>query len=308
MDSQKTRYWTIPKAQGAVKAAFFSRSIMTAGGPEDVWLRFTEIRDAVSATEAAIGDRTLSRALKALLAAGQLKRKVEGKSSLYGLVILKPDLVKAFARAEGAAVESAGSIGGWGDGTQGWAVFGVPPIVPRRFRSRMKEACYRHQETMREVLYDVWDEWADAVLKPARKRVSRSEYKAGERGLLKLFEIQLQGIEGLAYSSRLLRLVEQTVPGTVSSFQKSIFPNASAQIPIGEGLALIASKISGQPLEEVRPEVERGLDLAQKQAQRAAALFKPIWDTLTPKEQERAGRRLQVASLMTASLTSVVHA
>jgi len=308
MDSRKTRYWTVERAQGAVKSAFFSRSILTPGDPEDFWLRFTEIRAAISLTEAKIGDRTLSRALRSLLAVGHLKKKTEGKFSFYGLVIQKPELVKAFARAEGAAIESAGTIGGWGDGTEGWAVFGVPPIVPRRFRSRVRSECLHHQDALREVLEDVWDEWIDGILKPARRRVPKAVYKTGERGILRLLEIQLQGIEGLAYSARLWQLVEQTVPGTLTSFRKSLFPNATSEVPIGEGISLLASKVTGQPIEEVRPEVEKALGLVQKQIQKAANSFKPLWDALTPKEQERAGTRLQAASAITANLTSVVHA
>ncbi|MGH9917407.1 MAG: hypothetical protein ACRD6W_00830 [Nitrososphaerales archaeon] len=270
-------------------------------------MRFTDIREAISLTEAKIGDRTLSRALRPLLAAGQLRRRAEGKFSYYGLVVQKADAVRAFARAEGAAIESAGTSGGWGDGAEGWAVFGVPPIVPHRFRSRFKRECLRHQGRLRAVLDEVWDEWIDAVLKPARRRVPKGIYVAGEKGILKLLEIQLQGIEGIAYSSRIWQLVEQTVPGTLASFQKSLFPNAASGVPIGEGISLLVSKVSGQPIEEVRTQVEDGLGLVQKRIQMAANAFKPLWDALTVKEQERAGRRLQSASAMTASLTSVVH-
>lgn len=296
------------RAEGAVKAAFFSRSVLTPGGPEKFWLRFTQIRDAVSADEGKIGDRTLSRTLKSLLSSGQLKKREEGKASLYGLVIPKPALVKAFAHAEGAGVEWAGTIGGWGDGSEGWAVFGVPEGVPRKYRSRLRKECLRHQASLREVLDEVLSEYVDAVLRPARKRVLPKVYKAGEKGLARLLEIQLLGIEGVAYSSRIWQLVERTVPGTLAAFRKTMFPGVSPEIPVGEGIALVISKLGSVPIESVRPEVEIELGRLQKQVEEAAASVGPLWESLTHSEQERASRRLHTASTMTAALTSVVHA
>ena len=308
MDSKRGKFWTLEKAEGAVKAAFFSRSVLTPGGPEKVWLRFTQIRDAVSAGEGKIGDRTLSRALKSLLNSSQLKKRQEGRASLYGLVIPRSALVNAFARAEGAAVESAGAIGGWGDGSEGWAVFGVPEGVPRKYRGRLKTECLRHQTSLREVLRRCPSEYVNSVLRPARKRLPRKVYKAGEKGILNLLEIQLFGIEGVAYSSRMWQLVEKTVPGTLAAFRKTMLPNISPEIPVGEGIALVLSKLGGVPIEEVRQEVERELGRLQKRAEAAAASVKPLWEALTHAEQERASRRLQAASAMTATLTSVVHA
>jgi len=302
------RIWTIERAEGAVKAAFFSRSVLTPDGPEKVWLRFTQIRDAVSANEGKIGDRTLSRTLKSLLSSGQLTRREEGKAALYGLVIPKPALVKAFARAEGAAIESAGAIGGWGDGSEGWAVFGVPESVPHKYRGLLRAECLRHRASLRDVLDDVLSEYIDSVLRPARKRVSRNVYKAGAKGINDLLEIQLLGIEGVTYSSRIWQLVESTVPGTLNAFRKTVIPGVTPEIPLGEGVALVVSKIGGVPIEEVRQEVEKELGQVQKRVEAAAASFKPLWESLTHAEQERASRRLQAASTMTAALTSVVHA
>ena len=303
-----SKFWTIERAQGAIKAAFFSRSILTLGDPEEVWLRFTEIQRAVSVSEGRIGDRTLSRALKALQAAGQLRKRAEGRASLYGLIIQPAEMLKSLARAEGSAVESEGAIGGWGDALEGWAVFGIPEVVPRRFQRRIRRECRRHQEEIRDVLYEIWDECLDAVLKPSQRRVSRSVFSAGREGILKIFEIQLLGVEGFASSSRLWRIVENVAPGTLSSFRKSIAGNQTSEIPIGEGIALLLSNIGAGPIEETRPQVEREMKRVQDRLQRAAVAFTPLWEALTPKEQERAGRRLQATSAMTASLTSVVHA
>lgn len=303
-----SKLWTLDRAGEAIRAAFFSRSILTPGGPEEFWLRFTQIREAITGSEGRIGDRTLSRALKILLAQGQLRKREEGRAAYYALVVSKSAKVTAYARAEGAAIESAGSIGAWGEPVEGWAVFGIPEIVPRKYRARLRAGCLKHQVFLREVLDDVLDDYVDSVLSPAKKRVSAKVYRAGEAGIMKLLEIQLVGIEGIAYSSRVWQLVEKTVPGTLAAFQKSMLPQVTPEIPIGEGIAMVVSKLGSLPMDGVKPEVDRKLHRLQKRVEGAAASVKPLWDSLTRTEKDRASRRLQAASAMTATLTSVVHA
>jgi DNA-binding transcriptional ArsR family regulator len=302
------KFWTLDRAGEAIRAAFFSRSILSSGKSEEVWLRFSQLGEAISAAEGRIGDRTLSRALKALVASGQLRRRQEGRATFYRLVLPKSAQISAYARAEGASVESAGSIGAWGEPLEGWAVFGVPEIVPRKYRRQVRAECLRHQTALREVLDDVLNEFVDSVLRPAKKRVHPKVYRAGEKAITRLLEIQLVGVEGIAYSSRLWQLVEHTVPGTLSAYRKSILPNVSPEVSLGEGIALVISKLGGIRLEEVRPEIEKELVRLQRRVDLAAASFKPLWEALTRAEQERAGRRLEAASKMTAAMTSVVHA
>jgi DNA-binding transcriptional ArsR family regulator len=303
-----TRFWTVDHAGEAIRAAFFSRSILSSGEVGDAQLRFSQIRQAVSTAEVPIGDRTLSRALKELTAKGQLKKRQEGRATFYSLVVPKSTKLTAFARAESASVAFAGSVGAWGDSTEGWAVFGVPEGVPRRYRSRLRAECLRHQASLRDVLDDVLNEYVDSVLRPARKRVSPKLYKAGVKGINDLLEIQLLGIEGVAYTSRIWQLVEKTVPGTMTAFRKSMLPGVSPEIPLGEGISLVVSKLGGVPIEDVRPEVDKELSRLQRRVEAAAASVKPLWDSLTQSERERAGRRLEAASKMIAALTSVVHA
>jgi hypothetical protein len=302
------KLWTIERAEGAVKAAFFSRSVLTPAEEGDVWLRFTEIRSAVSVGEGPIGDRTLSRALRSLLSSGQLKHRREGRASLYGLVISRTARVQAISRAEAAAIELSGAIGGWGDGSAGWSVFGVPDGVPRKYRAHLRAECLHHQEALRDILYGILDEYIDAVLRPTRSRVPRKVYQRGQKGLAQLLELQLLGIEGVAYTSRIWRIVEKTVPGTLDAVRRVVLPGITPEIPVGEGIALVVSKLGGVPIEEVRRDVEKELARLQNKVEQAAASVKPLWNALTDSEQERAGRRLQAASTMAAALTSVVHA
>lgn len=302
------KYWTVDKAQGAVKAAYFSKEVAVADDSPATWLRFSEIKRAISETESAIGDRTLSRALRGLVALGQLRRKVHGRVVSYGLVVSKVDLVSAFARAEAATLEAAGNVGGRGDSSEGWAVFGLPEIVPRAYAVRLKKACRSHQEELRSVLEDFSEDALDAVLKPARKKVSRKEFDAGKSAAWKIVEYQLIGTYGLAFSTRFWGVMEKLVPGSLRSYRKGLVPHAGAEISLPQAITALAARISGKRAEELRPEVEKQLQEMVREIDRLSKNFQPLWEALTPRQQERATRRLQAATAMTAGLTSVVHA
>ena len=308
MDSEKTKYWTIAKAQGAVKASFFSRGFLVSKGVGEVWLRFTEIKQIIAATEGPVGDRTLSRALAGLVGQNRLKKKIEGKFSLYSLVIPWPERVRAFARAEAAAVEGAGSIGGMGDSTEGWAVYGIPDIIPKSYRRRFKKECFRHQEVLREVLYDIWEKCFDAILKPVRKRVSRKIFRDGEKALEYVMEFQMVGSSGLGYAARFWGVVEGTIPGAQRAFQLGAGLTFAPEATFPERVSAIVSWTASRPIEEVRSEVNKEFARLQNRIQKAGLSFKVLWDNLTPREKARAERILQAATVMTACLTSVVHA
>jgi hypothetical protein len=308
MDSQKTRYWTIPKAQVAVKASFFLKEMTSPGVGPDVWLRFTQIREIISRAEGTIGDRTLSRALAGLVASGNLKKKAEGKYSLYSLVRRRADEVKAFARAEAAAIEGGGALGGWGDSSEGWAVFGIPEVIPGRYRSELRKECLRHREELRIVLDEVWDDAVEAILRPSRGRVSRRAFKGGEKGFENLLELEVLGSLGLGYGARFWGIAEGFVPKAPQAFQRTLGLSFAPEATVQERISVFFSKLAGKPVEEIRPAVEKEFARLEKRIRLAAAAAQPLWDSLSLKEKELAGRRLQAASAMTAALTSVVHA
>ncbi len=308
MDSEKSRYWTIPRAQAAVRATFFSRGLALQGEEEEVWLRFSEIRRVIGMTESPIGDRTLSRALSGLVAAGGLRKKTEGKFSLYALVIQLPERIKAFAQSEAKAIEAAGSVGMRGDSSEGWAVYGVPEILPKKYRARFRRAGLAHQAALRRILEDIWDEAAVAVLRPSRGRVSREAYREGQKALTTLGEFQVLGSMGLGYGARLWGMLEGAVPGAMRSFQQGMGLTNLSEASLPEIISKLISQIASRPIEYVRPHVDLEFKRFLKKIEKADTAFKPIWGALTPREKERAGRRLQAARILTASLTSVVHA
>jgi hypothetical protein len=307
VDSEMSRFWTPERAQAAVKASFFSRGVAVLGEPESLWLRFSEIKRAISAGQGSIGDRSLSRALMTLVEKRQLRRRAEGKYSLYNLVVPLADGAKAMGRAEGAAVESAGEIGGWGDPMTGWATLGIPPALPRRFRKRFQSECLRHQQALREILDGIWEETVDAFVSPTRGRVPRDKRTAGEKALRNLVGFQAAGVIGLAHSVRFWQIMERAIPGAAQSFQRAMQPGIGTETPLGQRLALFVATAGGKRVEELRPEIDRELSKWETRVTRAVARTDPLWGALTPKERTRAARRLDVATALTANLVSIVH-
>jgi hypothetical protein len=308
MDSQKSRYWTIPKAQAAVRATFFSRGLAPRGDAEDVWLRFSEIQRIIATTESPIGDRTLSRALAGLVEAGGLRKKTDGKFSLYGLVIRLPERIRAYSQAEAKAIEAAGTVGMTGDSSEGWAVYGVPEILPKKYRARFRKAGLAHQATLRKILEDVWDEAALAVLRPARGRVPRKVFRDGEKAITVLEEFNVLGSMGLGYGARFWGMTEGAVPGALRAFQTGMGVATSSEASLPELVSKLVSQIADRPIEDVRPDVNLEIERYQKKFERADKGFKPLWEALTSREKGGASRKLQAARILTASLTSVVHA
>jgi len=308
MDSQKTRYWTIPKAQEAIKASFFLKEMTSPGEGVELWLRFTQIRDIISQAEGAISDRTLSRALSGLVGSDNLRKRSQGKYSLYSLVRARADEVKAFARAEAAAIESGGALGGVGNSSEGWAVFGIPESMPRRYRRAFRKECLRHRDQLRDVLDEVWGDAVDAILRPSRSRVSHRVFKAGEKGVEDLLELQVLGSIFLGYGARFWGIAEAFVPKAPQAFQRALGLTFAPEATVQERMSVLLSKLAGKPVDEIRPVVDEEFSKIGRKIRSAAAATQPLWESLTPKERERAGRRLQAAGAMTAALASVVHA
>src|SRR4029077_18759127 len=137
-DSERGKMWTLERAQGAVKAAFFAKEVQEPESSEDPKLHFSEIRRLGGKNERPISDRTLSRAISSLIARGQLEKTGSRKGIEYRLVISKSERVKAFARTDSAWVERSAEVGGIGDGERGFAFYGIPEIFREKYRHRLQ--------------------------------------------------------------------------------------------------------------------------------------------------------------------------
>ncbi len=308
LDRERGKFWTLERAQGAIKAAFFSRGLEAFGGGGALWLRFGELRIQVSKNEGPIGDRMLSRALRGLVANGHLLKKREGKASLYSLVISRSDRIKSFARAENAAIETAGTLGGWAEPEEGWSVYGVPEVIPRKYRAQIQKACLEHQAGLREILDSIWEDALASISKPARGRVTQRALRDGVKGLETIAGIQAIAAMGMGYGARLWDVVEKTVPGAAKSLRRGLGLEFSPESPMPERLTQTLSAFSGVPSEEIGPTVDRELARLIARASAAQKATKPMWDALTPTERNRADRRWDAATRMSVLLTTVVHA
>ena len=219
MISKQSRLWTPEKAQGAVRAAFFARELAQRGREEP--LRFTQLREIIGQAEGPISDRTLSKALGGMVSKGQLSKRVDGRYAWYTLVIPDTEKILALSRADTAFIDGAAKVGVIAESDKGWAIYGIPQILPRLFRRRLRKEALSHQERLWRVIEDVWEESVEAVLQPARRRVPRAVYSQGERALLRLHEVLMIGVLGLSYGQRHWKMMEEAIPGSLKTFQKA---------------------------------------------------------------------------------------
>ena len=190
---------------------------------------------------------------------------------------------------------------------RGWAVFGIPPPLPKRFRSEFKKECLHHQEELRGLVEEVWEEAIEAFVGPAQKRVPRGVFREGKRAVEDVAELMVIGATGLSYSGRFWQLIDRTVPGAAKSFFESMQEGLGPASSLADRISTFVSKAGGRPLEEIRPEVDREVAKIERRLQKASAKTDALWAVLNPSERNRANRRLQSAIALTASLVSVVH-
>jgi len=303
IDSETGRFWNLERAEGAIKGAFFSEEIKPGSSDDDPKLRFTEIRGLIERNERAIGDRTLSRAISSLVAKNQLKKSGVGKGILYALDIPRSERLRAFARSDSTWVTRSADVGGIGDGEKGYAYYGVPEIFRERYRRRLQRAALGHQAEIREILSDAWDDCAEAIVKPSRGRIPRRVWSVGQRATYRMNRLLLLGSLGQGYAARLWEVLEGTIPGALSTCQKTLGVTFAPETPIHDRISIAIAKVVGVSREEIQPEMEKVMKRMARDGQRT----RPLWEALTPKEQERAGMQVAATVSMTACLTSVVH-
>ena len=303
-DSRKSNFWTLERAQGAIKGAFFAREVVSPETAEDPKLHFSEIRGLIGKNERPIGDRTLSRAISALTARGHLKKNGTGRATVYTLDVPRSERLKAFARADATWLEQSAALGGIADIERGYAVYGVPDLFRERYRSRLRREALQYQVKVRELLAEVWDESAASLLKPTRRRIPLKTWREGEKAVYRINRRLVAGGLGQGYSVRFWKAKEGTVPSAVLTFQKALEVNFTAETPIEARIGTVVSKLSGADPGVVQSAVDQEL----KRMARDASRLVPLWDALTPKERARARGRVAAAMALTTGLTSVVHA
>lgn len=304
MESEEGKRWTLERAEGAVKAALFYRETATLHSSEPARLRFSEIREIVGKREGLISDKTLTAALDALVGKGQIKRDRQGSATFYTLGIPDEEKIRSQARMDANAIERAVQLGGYSQVQEGWAVYGVAPGLPKRVGDKLREEALRHQARLRAILDDLWGEALDAILLPSKKRLKGSVHREGRRALQELVRAHAVGSMSIAYGVRFWQVVEGTVPGAAQAFREGLGVTWAPETPLPQRMSAVISKLADIPLEEIQPEMDKMMTRIPK----LGLAVKPLWESLTPREKERAGRRWGLATAMAMNLTSVVHA
>jgi DNA-binding HxlR family transcriptional regulator len=302
-DSERRKFWTLERAQGAIKAAFFAKEVLTQGSDAEPELRFSELQAFIGANERPIGDRTLSRAISALVGKGRLRKVGTRKSTVYRLESPREERVRAIARSDSSWLERSSQIGGIGDAERGFAFYGVPDVLREEYRPRLQRAALKHQAAIREILFDAWGDCIDAIVKPTRTRLPRAVWVSGRRAVERNTKLLIVGGLGEGIASRLWQTLEGTVPGALQTYQRTLGLSFGPETPMNDRLAIAFAKITGIQRGEIQPQIDRALKRAQADGERS----QPLWEALTPRERERAANRAAAALAMTTSLTSVIH-
>lgn len=302
-DSGRAKFWTLERAQGAVKAAFFAKEVLSEDSDTEPELRFSELQAFILANERPIGDRTLSRALSALIAKGHLRKIGARRSTVYRLESPREERVKAIARSDSSWLERSAQIGGIGDGERGFAFYGIPDVLREQYRPRLQRAALRHQTAIREILFDAWGECINAIVKPTRTRLPKAVWVKGRRAVERNTKLLIVGGLGEGAASRLWQTLEGTVPGALQTYQRTLGLSFGPETPMNDRLAIAFAKITGVQRGDIQPHIDRALKRALADGERS----QPLWEALTPRERERAGTRAAAAMAMTTFLTSVVH-
>ena len=202
--------WSVGEAQSGIIAGFVLRADEL--GSEKVSMRFKDLRGALDSMEVGkqIAPKTLSKALKALVARGRLARNQSGREVWYSLEKLpRQDLVPIITATHRAAILSAANLGAIGDLEQGWAFYGIPDLLRRRLRSSLREEAEAYRDRIAQLLEREVRRFIRSLLEKGRGRVTATELRDAERAIwLGLGEAHLVGAV-----STILVYLDQVAPG-----------------------------------------------------------------------------------------------
>lgn len=306
MESNRKKVWTIPRLQGAVKAAFLVRALQEKKDEFDIELRYRDLKSLVAFTEGSVSDRTLSRALSGLVVSGHLRKQGSGKKIRYRIRIPRADLIAAYARSDGTSISVGASIGAVGRLDEGWSYYGVPEPLANRLRPMLRREAGYFRERVSKAL----DEFADGVIHKivvqARGRLSKRDLAAGEEGLWQILQKSTLFAMLTFGGGRFWTWIEQTHPGALQLFRMSIgldrAPPAGHEVPVDD-LVRVWTFLTGIPEAALRLGIEKEVKTFGLQVEAANRLLQ----ALTPSKREMAVRELGNLSPLGGALTAVVH-
>jgi hypothetical protein len=306
MEGNRKKIWTIPRLQGAIKAAFLARALEERRDEFGIELRYRDLKSQLSITEGPVSDRTLSRALSGLVATGHLKKGGMGKKTRYRVFIPRADLIAAYAKSDGTSITVGSNIGAVGRIDEGWAFYGIPEPLTNRLRPILR----REASAFRERVSGVLDEFAEGVIHKivlqARGRLPRREIQSGEEGLWQVLQRSTLFAMLSFGGSRFWDWIEQTHPGALRLVRKRIGLDtaqpAGRDVPLND-LVRVWTFLTGIPEEKLRLGIEKESKAFGRHVEAANRLLQ----ALPPAKRKKAVTELGNLSPLGGALTAVVH-
>lgn len=303
--SNKTRNWTVPRLENAVKATFFGKAVELGKSEDGISLRYSDLKGAVSASEGPVADRTLSRALGDLVERGHLRRQPLGREVFYSLTIPRAERVAAFAKSDGDAIRIAANIGGIADLDEGWAYYGVPDFLSDRLRGRLRRVGIAHRKAVDDVVDRVIDETVRSVVRRGRGKLPREVLWKVEEGLYTVLGTQAIGWLAMARGQIFWSNIETMIPGALAAWRRAV--GIEGMVPTGpptvESLATVLSKVLQTPPGEIQKALERELRRIER--------YRPVLDrffaALSSEERDLGVRDLNGLIVLLANLTAVTR-
>lgn len=285
--------WSVRETETAIIAALLLKANETKSGK--VSMQFGELRTSLDRMEPErqIAPKTLSKALRNLVAQERLVKRKEGRERWYSVKRTpRGMLVQSIAETDRAAILRASQIGAIGHATEAWAFYGIPDLLRGRLRRPLHEATASFRSEVAEVLDREARRFVSTLLKTGRGELTERELRDAERGLW-----QALG-QALAYGGAMATYayLDQLAPGLGARIAGS----GVARWPSGRDaqvryLARMTDRSEGS--------IERGL----RTAERSAAASRKLFSKLDARNRKRYALELDAWARLLASWCAVVR-
>jgi hypothetical protein len=294
-----------PRVQNAVKAIFFGKSVEVNKAEDQISLRYSDLRQVLRSTGGAVADKTISVALKTMVAKGQLTRRPEGREVYYRLTIPRDERVAAFAKSDSSAIQMAARLGGIGDLDEGWAFYGVPELFKDKIRGRLRRSSLRFRKEIAAALDRAADDSIKTAIRRVRGRMPRADLWKVEETLYHVLQLQAVGAVAIVRGALLWSNLETMMPGSLAAWKRAL---GLPELPAWQGELTDAhidalAKALGVPPDELRAVVAKEV----RKLERANPLMLQFFEFLGPEEGDRFGRQLSALVGLVANLTAITR-
>src|SRR3990172_13037364 len=140
--------WSRADIESRVKLVFWSSATVREVDLDECWLRYSELKRAVSIGGPHLADKTFSSVLKLMRESGVLERNDEGVRPRYRLRfrLVEQEVKQAILAADLQRLQAASLIGVRADLKQGVAVYAIDAKVPIEYRPDLRRVAIDFRE------------------------------------------------------------------------------------------------------------------------------------------------------------------